>query len=454
MPVDQPETAALPPAVRDLLSDTEISLIEEFAARRVSPGHRKQHDYAFAAFQRWCELHCADALPASPHDILRYLHLHRDRWGWGQMWGVVAAISFMHIEAGLLDATREGRIREYLSAVRRSKGRYVEKKQVDAIRTEDVAAMARTLGAASPDVVRVRFVIAVLYATGTDRLADVLDSRRLRIQLDDDAARVSVGTRRGILDDLTPGALAAVREFTTSGEHLTKTDPAGLGSKIGDAWARAGIPGSWSKDLSRLAPADLQWLLANAEPGYQETARAVAYLLVGHALGRRHAEMADLLLCHLTERPGGWQVLIARSKTDPHGRGETLPLDHDDDSGLDCDVICGACALEALLEVHLRCHGRSIADSARIVPADLTSGARWSTAQAAGFLQRWWADTGLDPEARIGTRGIRAGTATSLSEREVPLIDISQITLHRNLTVLLRYIRRYDPVRWHYHLPV
>ncbi len=73
---------------------------------------------------------------------------------------------------------------------------------------------------------------------------------------------------------------------------------------------------------------------------------------------------------------------------------------------------------------------------------------------AARYLKRWWVETGLDPEARIGTRGIRAGTATSLSEREVPLIDISQITLHRNLTVLLRYIRRYDPVRWHYHLPV
>lgn len=454
MPVDRPGAAALPLDVRNLLSDTELGLVEEFAARRVSARHRRQHGYAFAAFERWCAMHRVEALPASPREILRYLHLHRDRWGWGQMWAVVAAIGFMHLEAGHPDVTREGRIREYLSAVRRSKGRYVEKKQMDAIRTEDVAAMARTLGAASPDVSRVRFVIAVLYATGTDRLADVLDSRRLRMQLLGDSARVSIGTRRGIVDDLTPGALAAVREFNTSGEHLVKTDQAGLESQIGDAWARAGLPGSWSKNLSRLAPADLQWLLANAEPGYQETVRAVAYLLVGHALGRRHAEMEDLLLCHLTERPGGWQVLIARSKTDPNGRGETLPLDHDDDNGLDCDVVCGACALEALLEVHLRCHGRSLMARERVFPVDLASGAPWSTAQAARFLRTWWVETGLDPEARIGTRGIRAGTATSLSEREVPLIDISQITLHRNLTVLLRYIRRYDPVRWHYHLPV
>src|SRR4051794_33134078 len=254
MRVDRPEASALPPGVRDLLSDTELALVEEFAARCVSAGRRRQHEYAFAAFQRWCTLHNVEALPASPRDILRYLHLHRDRWGWGQMWAVIAAISFMHLEAGHRDVTREGRIREYLSAVRRSKGRYVEKKQMDAIRTEDVAAMAGTLGAASPHVARVRFVIAVLYATGTDRLADVLDTRRLRIQVDGDTARVSAGTRRGIVDDLTPGALAAVREFTATGEHLTKTDRAELESEVGDTWARAGLPGSWSKDLSRLAP--------------------------------------------------------------------------------------------------------------------------------------------------------------------------------------------------------
>lgn len=266
VPAELPEVAGLSPDALDLLSETEMALVNEFTARRVSPGRRRHHDYAFAAFQRWCALHRIEALPATSRDVLRYLHLHYGRWGWGQMWGAVAAIRFAHVEAGHRDVTQEGRIREYLSAVRRAKGKYVEKKQMDAIRTEDVAAMARSLGTASAGVIRVRFALAVVYATGAQRFADVVDGQRLRLQMDDDAVRVTAGIRRGILDDLTPGALAAVREFAASGENLLSTDRPALEVMIQEAWARAGLGGSWAKDLARLAPADLQWLLATPSP--------------------------------------------------------------------------------------------------------------------------------------------------------------------------------------------
>lgn len=165
-------------------------------------------------------------------------------------------------------------------------------------------------------------------------------------------------------------------------------------------------------------------------------------------------ELAELKLSELRRRRGGWDVLIAKSKTDTRGVGETLPLDHDKENGEGCDLICGACALDALINAHVGCYGRTLRNHARVFPSNLASGARWSTDAASRLLRRWWLDTGLNPDSRIGTRGIRAGTTTSLSQREVTLEDISKVTLHRGLAVLVRYIRRYDPVRWHYHLPL
>src|SRR5947209_8145542 len=122
--------------------------------------------------------------------------------------------------------------------------------------------------------------------------------------------------------------------------------------------------------------------------------------------------MADLMLKHLTEDAGGWLVTIARSKTDPTGRGATLRLDHDREHGDACDPLCGACALEALLAIHQRQHGRAMRDAALVFPAELGTNRRWSTKAASKRLRRWWLAAGLDADARISSRGIRAGTAT------------------------------------------
>lgn len=159
--------------------------------------------------------------------------------------------------------------------------------------------------------------------------------------------------------------------------------------------------------------------------------RNKALLLIGFAAGLRRSELAALQVADLEELGDGFRIHIASSKTDQEGRGEWV------------DVVpslnAAACPVAAL--------------NSWLAAAQISAGAlfpsvnRWGklgrrlSTVSIGKIVKWAAAAcGMDP-AQFGGHSLRAGCATYLLDRGIPLNIVAKQGRWKKHDTVLKYDR-------------
>jgi len=158
--------------------------------------------------------------------------------------------------------------------------------------------------------------------------------------------------------------------------------------------------------------------------------RDKALLLVGFAAALRRSEIVALDVEHVRIN-GVLRITIARSKTDQEGQGITKTIPRLADAEL-----CPVRALRAWLDA------AGIASGAifRSVNRWGKVGARLSAYDVARIVKRRAEAAGLDARMLAG-HSLRAGFATVAALAGLDAVAIAEVTGHRSLDTLRRYIR-------------
>jgi integrase len=156
-----------------------------------------------------------------------------------------------------------------------------------------------------------------------------------------------------------------------------------------------------------------------------------ALIAFGFAGAFRRAELLALEVADLTALPDGLRVVIRRSKTDPEAKGQEVAIP------------CGTQlrpveTLQAWLAAAAISHGplfHPVSKGGTVGPAPLS---------ADGFvraLKRRAAAAGLDPTGVAG-HSLRAGFLTSAADAGADALKMAEVSRHRSLDTLRRYVRR------------
>ena len=190
----------------------------------------------------------------------------------------------------------------------------------------------------------------------------------------------------------------------------------------------------------RAAPLDLDPLARLLEPIEQDTfagRRDRALLLVGFAAALRRSELVALDVEDLTfDLRRGLLVAIRASKTDQEQAGTEVAVPHAR-AGND---LCPVCALQNWLQAAGIHRGPVFR---RMRRGDNLTGQRLSDQSVALVVKRRAADAGIRPEeiTKLSGHSLRAGYATAAAAAGVEERKIANVTRHKNLPVLRRYIR-------------
>jgi integrase len=155
-----------------------------------------------------------------------------------------------------------------------------------------------------------------------------------------------------------------------------------------------------------------------------------ALLLVGFAAALRRSEIVALDVEHVRLN-GVLRITIARSKTDQEGQGITKTIPRLADAEL-----CPVRALRAWLDaagIHSGAIFRSVNRWGKV-------GKRLSAYDVARIVKRRAKAAGLDADVLSG-HSLRAGFATTAALAGLDPIAIAEVTGHRNLNTLRKYIR-------------
>lgn len=170
-------------------------------------------------------------------------------------------------------------------------------------------------------------------------------------------------------------------------------------------------------------------------------------LLLGFGAALRRSELVGLRLGDVQLVPGrGLTVLVQRSKTDQHGRGQQVAIWANPANPL----ACPAASLERWLTVRqtapdiLECFGADARDTVPLFcgmsKAGRLSGAALSDKAVARLVKTAAAVAGLDPE-RYSGHSLRAGLATAAGDQGAGLADLMRQTRHKSTEVALGYLR-------------
>jgi site-specific recombinase XerD len=163
-----------------------------------------------------------------------------------------------------------------------------------------------------------------------------------------------------------------------------------------------------------------------------------ALILLGFAGAFRRAELAALRVADLEEVPEGLRVTVRRSKGDPEGRGQVIPIVR----GIQACPIAAVAAWRAAAEIGDGPLFRRIRKGAWVTPAALTAHSIAQIVKAAA------ARAGFDPTT-IGGHSLRAGFVTSAAVAGRSLFRIMDVTRHRRVDTLRGYVRRAEEFRDH-----
>jgi site-specific recombinase XerD len=213
-----------------------------------------------------------------------------------------------------------------------------------------------------------------------------------------------------------PGANAAVREVMRGIRHTLGTAP------------RVKTP----------LTADLVMRMIAACPKTMIGVRDRALIALGFAGAFRRSELVALDMADLTETGDGLRVLIRRSKTDQSGEGQEVAIPH----GFMLKPV-------ELLQMWFSAAGISAGPVFRQV----NKGGKVSDVPLGddGYIRcikRRCAAVGLDA-AEFAGHSLRSGFLTSASESGADLIKMAEVSRHRSMDVLRRYVRRSNLFKAH-----
>src|SRR5690242_10218437 len=163
-----------------------------------------------------------------------------------------------------------------------------------------------------------------------------------------------------------------------------------------------------------------------------------ALIALGFAGAFRRSELLALDVADLTEMPDGLRVLIRRSKTDPEAAGQEIAIPY----GTQLRPVE---ALQAWLAAAAISDGplfRPVGKGGTVGPFPLG---------ADGFvraLKRRAAEAGLDPAGLAG-HSLRAGFLTSAAEAGADALKMAEVSRHKSLDTLRRYVRRANLFKAH-----
>ena len=159
-----------------------------------------------------------------------------------------------------------------------------------------------------------------------------------------------------------------------------------------------------------------------------------ALLLVGFFCALRRSELVALTVDDLDRRPDGWIVTIQRSKTDPYGHGQSVPL-----PALR-GPLCPTAAIANWLAVSTIVEGPIF----RTVGPNQKPTSPLPASQVGVVLRQRAGEAGL---ATIGlsAHSLRSGFAVSATRAGVAAAQIQAVTRHRTLAGLAPYVSTAGP---------
>jgi integrase len=207
-----------------------------------------------------------------------------------------------------------------------------------------------------------------------------------------------------------------------------KTAFAGLGRTVGLA-QRAVKPLMRDDLLAVLVAVQAQ------EP--VRAARDTALLLFLFCGALRRQSLVQLKVEDLTFHELGVDVLLRRSKTDQEGRGLVVSIPFA--NGRQCPVaaIQRWCELAGIRSGHL---------FRRVTRSGAVGATRLDISSVARVVKAAVARAGLDP-AHYSSHSGRAGFVSTAGVAQMPLAEIAQVTKHRGLQSLQKYLRIVDQRR-------
>jgi len=206
-----------------------------------------------------------------------------------------------------------------------------------------------------------------------------------------------------------------------------------------------------AKQAAPAVPDVLRLLLAACAPaGDALGARDRAMLLLGFGAALRRSELVALQLGDVEPVPGrGLRLLVRRSKTDQHGRGEEVAIWANPAE----PPLCPAVTLDAWLGRRTQTRdldgpGTETARRERplfcaVTKSGRPTGAALSDKAVARLVKGAAARAGLDPE-RYSGHSLRAGLATAAADAGAALPDLMRQTRHKSTQVALAYLRPAD----------
>jgi hypothetical protein len=425
---------------------SELIAVTRLSEAAIPPNSMKRLEHGWGTWTRWRVVnHILPGAPATEQEVLRYLHLHRDRWGWGMMTNQVGAIRRGYQDLSLPNPVGD-RVRAYLMATRRTKGTQAEPRPTDAIRRDDAVTLAAVpFTERSPEAPQRRAILLLgrLAEASAAELATVHADSCIRME---EGWKALVGDRWVLVDRSIDPELALALDVVVpamSGSLLLANSAHDLRAKL-KLWGRRARTPIPIKPFvgAGLHPDDLGWLLALANQFLLGQFRDRVALSVGFALGRRGIDLSRL---ELTPEPTfdtlsrTWDLFLPEQKNDREREGEWLKLGHLDDP---CPPHCPACLFEGWLSIlrHL-----TPGYGGPLLPARLTTAGpvgRMSVKEMCLAFNDLWVAAGGDPERRIGSRSVRVGAATTAYEAGWRLEEIADLINHKSLEHLQRYIRR------------
>jgi integrase len=186
------------------------------------------------------------------------------------------------------------------------------------------------------------------------------------------------------------------------------------------------------------ATADLIARLLAACPDTLIGTRDRALIAFGFAGAFRRSELLTLEVADLSELPDGLRVVIRRSKTDPEAAGQEIAIPRG-------SRLCPVETLQAWLTAADIGDGplfRSVGKGGTVGPSPLG---------ADGFvraLKRRAEAAGLDP-AGVAGHSLRAGFLTSAAEAGADALKMAEVSRHKSLDTLRRYVRRANLFKAH-----
>nr|CAA9365440.1 MAG: hypothetical protein AVDCRST_MAG46-3665 [uncultured Nocardioidaceae bacterium] len=474
----------------------EVAAADRMAAAHVSERTQTRAAKTAARYDRWAEANNQPQVPrADPGALTRWLHAHLDLWGHGTMSVYVDDLRRAQMTAGGPDPTR-GMVRDYLSAVGRTKWRRTLPRVVALDLAEMARAAERDLHSEQPGgrVLELRGAVAVLLTRALDMpLARVACIEVDTITVTSAGLQLTVPPHRGVGRNKAAMAAQALLLTRTGAaldpvaavEELLELLPVGTTRLLGFGLRRTGgrqvpaptdakTPQLVSRIRTQLAAAarragldraalgqdgcgsglndaDAGWLLAHLNPSLVRQLRDLTYGLLGAATASRHAGLADLRIRDLEATDTGWAVRFRQEKNNPEGIEELVrvrPVDHEADDNDRCPAWCPACALDRWLLVMRR--------SWR-VERGLLLPAMHAGRGPSGPLDDWYGTQILQRllgRDDVSTRSMRAGTITALRAEGAEFRAIADVSGHRSMPQLTRYLRIVDPHSGQYHPPL